>query len=179
MSKKEDPDSIFDGPLGAFDSGRRIGLDGIELLLYADRSVWMVDCGLMMWDKAGMAASTEIRVPFLDLEFMRTVLSIPANFRCTPIGSKNILRDAFKDVLPRSIIAKKKQGFQAPIADWLKGALRKRIFELTFSLPREFFNEQEICDLWRQFDGGRKEHALKLWILAALAGWLQANRVSL
>ena len=112
LNKKEDPDSIFDGPLGAFDYGRRIGLDGIELLLFADRSVWMVDCGLMMWDKVGMAASTEIRFPLLDLEFMRTVLSIPANFRCTPIGSKNILRDAFKDILPRSIIAKKSKDFK-------------------------------------------------------------------
>ena len=48
-----------------------------RLLSEVDLNTWLIDHALALWDKAGMAHSIEIRVPFLDLESKNNILKIP------------------------------------------------------------------------------------------------------
>jgi asparagine synthase (glutamine-hydrolysing) len=139
----------------------------------------MVDQGLMMWDKAGMSASAEIRVPLVDPDLVDFLLSVPQEIRNGGrLGSKAFLREMFRGSLPEEILAAPKHGFQVPVANWLKGDLKHMFRQLTDELPGEIFSRAEIERLWHDFLQRGRDNALKLWILGSLAGWARVHHVS-
>ena len=58
---------------------------------------------LNKWDKASMASSIEIRSPYLDWNFFQFALALPAEYKFNLGKNKYILREAFKNLLPKSI----------------------------------------------------------------------------
>ncbi len=172
-------EALYARQLEHFAEGRARGFDGTLLDGWVDMRTWMVDSGLMMWDKAGMAGSTEIRVPILDLEFVDHVLALPEDVRTggRP-GTKALLKEIVAEEVPADILALPKHGFQAPIATWLRGDLHDMFRELASALPETVFDHGVIDRLWREFDAGQGGHALKLWTLGALSGWSEAHHVT-
>ncbi len=161
-----------------FKEGQQRGFTGALLDSWVDVRTWMVDSGLMMWDKAGMSGSVEIRVPILDLEFVDHVLALPEAIRTGgQLGTKALLKEIVADEVPADILALPKQGFQIPISSWLHGELKDLFHDLTASLPRAVFNPSAIDRLWREFEQGKGDHGLKLWSLGALAGWSSVHKV--
>jgi asparagine synthase (glutamine-hydrolysing) len=88
-------------------------------------------------DAVSMAHSLEVRVPYLDLEVVDTVLSLPdvaklgdvraddpygRTYRDT--GAKRVLIDVGRQWLPRDFDVQPKRGFAMPFAAWLRGPLR-------------------------------------------------------
>jgi asparagine synthase (glutamine-hydrolysing) len=70
-------------------------------------------------DTMSMANGVEIRVPFLDADFIRLVLQIDSATKYGgPLG-KQLLIDSFKDILPPSIYNRPKMGFSFPFKEWL------------------------------------------------------------
>lgn len=69
-------------------------------------------------DVMSMAHGIEIRVPFLDAEFIRLALQITSRVKYAANG-KQLLIDAFKDVLPEAIYNRPKMGFAFPFKEWL------------------------------------------------------------
>jgi asparagine synthase (glutamine-hydrolysing) len=139
----------------------------------------LLDHNLMMWDKAGMSASSEIRVPLLDLDLVDFSLAMPLEVRGARPGSKSFMRALFADMLPSYITSLPKKGFQPPVATWLRGPLGSTFRELTASLPATFVHPSSIERLWRDFHDRRQDNALKLWVLGSLAGWAAAHKVDL
>jgi asparagine synthase (glutamine-hydrolysing) len=172
------PEEILLPQFRYFKRAESLGWKKLDALIYADLSSWLVDCGLSMWDKTGMSASLEIRVPLLDLEFVDTVLSVPARQRAYPVGTKRFLRQAAHDRLPESVRNMPKHGFQVPLARWLRGPLRRPIEDASRALPSEVFRRDAIAALWKEFDAGRTQLALPLWLLGALGRWAAAMEVS-
>lgn len=171
-------EAIYQPQLAHYLEGVNLGFTGASLDSWMDIRSWLVDCGLMMWDKAGMAGSTEIRVPLIDLDFVDHVLALPEDIRSGgTIGTKGLLRRIVSDELPADILALPKHGFQIPIANWLRGELREMFRDLTASLPSQVFNQAEVGRLWREFEAQQGDHGLKLWTLGALAGWSKAHRM--
>ena len=70
-------------------------------------------------DVMSMAHGVEIRVPFLDAEFTRASLAIGSDIKYTGACKKQLLIDAFKDMLPEPIWNRPKMGFSFPFKDWL------------------------------------------------------------
>ena len=68
-----------------------------------------------------MAASIESRVPFLDHVLVEFAASIPARFKTRGMSGKLVLKSAVKDLLPESIIHRRKMGFPTPLATWILG----------------------------------------------------------
>lgn len=154
-------------------------LDSASADQWMDLRCWKIDSGLMMWDKAGMASSLEIRVPLIDLDFADKVLSLPTHLRSGgKLGSKRLLRNILAEHLPGEIANLPKHGFQMPLDQWMRGKLRPMFRELTASLPHSVFNRTYIEKLWTEFDARRGDHALKLWALGALAGWAKTHRIT-
>ena len=79
------------------------GRDLLEQALYLDTHMFLGDGILLCNDKMSMAASLELRVPFLDLELMRFVERIPAELRCGPRAGKLLHRRAVGRLLPDEI----------------------------------------------------------------------------
>ena len=71
--------------------------------LYLDSQYGFLQWLLNKWDKASMASSIEIRSPFLDKDFFQFSLAIPSEFKILNGVNKSIIRDSFKDDLPKSI----------------------------------------------------------------------------
>ncbi len=69
-------------------------------------------------DVMSMAHGIEIRVPFLDCEFIRLALQISSDVKYAGEG-KQLLIDAFRDILPEPIYNRPKMGFAFPFKEWL------------------------------------------------------------
>lgn len=75
---------------------------------------------LVKTDRASMAHGLELRAPFLDADFASFCISLPSDFKVTTRTSKVILREAFGHDWPGSLRTRGKQGFGAPVRDWLQ-----------------------------------------------------------
>jgi asparagine synthase (glutamine-hydrolysing) len=172
-------DQLFAPQRQFFEEAEKKGYHGLAKYSYADLRTWLLDHSLMMWDKAGMNASAEIRVPLLDLELVDFALAMPVEVRGTRPGSKSFARALFADVLPSYITDLPKKGFQAPVATWLRGPLGSTFRQLTDALPATFVRPSSIEQLWRDFHDRTQDNSLKLWVLGSLAGWAAAHKVDL
>jgi asparagine synthase (glutamine-hydrolysing) len=70
-------------------------------------------------DTMSMAHGLEIRVPFLDADFIRLSLQINSPTKYGGVAGKQLLIDSFKDILPQSIWNRPKMGFSFPFKEWL------------------------------------------------------------
>jgi asparagine synthase (glutamine-hydrolysing) len=75
---------------------------------------------LVKVDRAAMAHGLETRAPFLDVELAEFVLGLPWQMRFKGGSLKHLLRAACGNLWPESIRNRGKQGFGAPVRDWLK-----------------------------------------------------------
>jgi len=92
-------------------------------MTYFDLVFRLPELLLMRVDKMSMAASVEVRVPFLDHEFVTLAMSIPGSTRMLNGSPKGILKHAAKDIVPDSILHRRKQGFGLPLDTWIEGIL--------------------------------------------------------
>ncbi len=134
------------------------------------------DC-LTKVDRMSMAHSIESRVPLLDTALIEFVATLPASFKITAGGrQKHVLKQAVADLLPPSILDRRKQGFGVPIGGWFGGDLRE-LFADTLLSPRAagrgYFEPREVRRLVGEHVGGRRDHTLRLWLLMVLELWLR------
>ena len=73
-------------------------------------------------DVMSMSHGVEIRVPFLDAEFIKTALQIHSNVKYSGKLPKQLLIDSFKDILPESVWNRPKMGFTFPFREWLQNS---------------------------------------------------------
>lgn len=71
-------------------------------------------------DYMSMSHGIEVRVPFLDQDLMKLVLSISPDIKFKKGFSKPLLINAFKQILPEQIWNRPKMGFSFPFQEWMK-----------------------------------------------------------
>jgi hypothetical protein len=79
----------------------------------------LVDFILGRADKMSMANSLELRTPFLDYRLIEFARRIPTRWKVNHSGEKQILREAFHDLLPEPVRQRAKKAFQSPYRRWL------------------------------------------------------------
>ena len=79
-----------------------------------------------------MAASLEVRAPFLDTEVVEYALRLPASYKLRAGRTKVVLKSALRGLVPEEILHRPKKGFGIPVAAWIRGPLRP-MFEDLFS----------------------------------------------
>jgi asparagine synthase (glutamine-hydrolysing) len=90
---------------------RTRGLHPLQRMLYYDQKVWLPDDLLVKADKMTMAASLELRVPFLDHKIVEWAWRVPPSLKIQGTTGKVLLRQAFAEVIPTPILARPKEGF--------------------------------------------------------------------
>lgn len=70
-------------------------------------------------DIMSMSHGLEVRVPFLDEDFVLMANSISPQVRLSKKQHKKILIDTFKDILPKTVWDRPKMGFSFPLQQWM------------------------------------------------------------
>lgn len=99
--------------------------DPLKWMTYLDLNSRLPDLLLMRIDKMSMGASLEGRVPFLDHKFVEFGMGISTKMKTKKGNTKHILKESIRGVIPDEIIDRKKQGFSAPVQEWLSGSFGK------------------------------------------------------
>ena len=100
----------------------------LQIMKY-DLKSYLTSNVLSLTDKATMASSVEARVPFLDHRIVELVYSLPIDYVLPSGESKPLLRKLVADCLPIEILKRRKQGFNAPLKQWINNGLHKQIRE--------------------------------------------------
>ena len=143
---------------------------------YCDIKSWLPDDLLLKADKMTMAASLELRVPFLDHKVVEFATSLPDAFRLNGSQGKHLLKTLMQKYLPNEIIYRKKKGFPVPIAQWFREALYERVREVLLderSLRRGYFRPAYVEGVLERHRSGRENLSRRIFSLLTLEIWHQ------
>jgi len=139
----------------------------LDWMTYMDLKMRLPELLLMRVDKMSMAVSLEARVPFLDHEFVTHSMGIPSTLKTKDKISKYILKKAVEGIIPDSIIYRKKQGFGAPVYDWMMddlGEIAKEKIKL-FNDNTGYLKMDYVDAVFK------KKNGPQIWYLLNLALW--------
>lgn len=139
----------------------------LDWMTYLDLKLRLPELLLMRVDKMSMAVSLEARVPFLDHDFVTHAMGIPAKLKTKNNVSKYILKKAVEGIIPHNIIYRKKQGFGAPVYDWMMddlGEIAKEKIKL-FCDVTGYVNMDYVDIVFKRKNGKQ------IWYLLNLALW--------
>ena len=108
----------------------------------ADQQLVLPNDMLKKVDMTSMAHALEVRTPFLDFQLVEFANSLPEEFKMNLKTGKKILRDAFSDSLPHSIVNRKKSGFEIPLRLWLEPQIIAEFSKPEWS--REYLDAQGL-----------------------------------
>jgi asparagine synthase (glutamine-hydrolysing) len=153
------------------------GLDVITQQQYVDVRHYLADDILVKVDKASMINSLEARAPLLDQCLAEYVASLPSSIR-TPNGNlKYLLKKAVADIVPPSILARRKQGFGVPLEHWFRGELTSYAYDLLDSpkaRQRGIFDPHCIRKLLETHASPKPvDHSSAIWALLCLELWFR------
>lgn len=115
------------------DDGMKAWLDGVSnrkgMNGFLDKDLAMVLEGdmLVKVDRMSMANSLEVRVPFLDHDFVEYGRALSVEHKIDAEYQKKILRDIYYKHLPSEVFDRKKHGFEVPLLKWFKRELYEDI----------------------------------------------------
>ncbi len=141
-----------------------------------DYQTYLLDDILQKVDRASMTSSLEGREPFLDHRIIEFVAQLPDNYKYNNGIKKYILKEIVHQYIPKSLMDRPKMGFAIPIEKWLMTDLKPQVLEYLNSNTIDkqgIFDVQEIEKVKRDFFGGKKELATKIWHLFMFQLWYQ------
>ena len=170
------------GPLAELDGGRSAiaGVSngtggGLPGLLTLDAQLGLVDDMLQYFDRASMAHSLEVRVPFLDHHLVEWAARLPSQFKVRGSQTKVLLKRAARGIVPDEIIDKPKIGFfNVASNDWLRRQLGGPIPEYLLdpgARINELVDRREVERMVARGAGGRGDGGVLLALLM-LEVWL-------
>ena len=152
------------------------GAQPLARLQDVDRDIYLVDDLLVKTDRASMAHSLEVRVPFLDTAVTDLALAVPSSRHLLGWQRKRLLRRAVAPLLPKRILYGRKRGFSIPAAAWLRGELLPFARDVLSSdaIRRQgLFRPEAVERLMTEHVSGKADHSRQIWCLMTLGLWLE------
>lgn len=148
--------------------------DSINQICNTDINMFMLGLNLTYTDRASMAASVEVRVPFIDRPFITKAMQIPGRLKMKDGISKYILKKAAEKFLPKNIIYRPKASFGAPIRSWISNDLRPLVDNLLSESnvsKRGILNYSMVKKLIDNDRKGIEDNAYQIYQLLTLELW--------
>lgn len=148
--------------------------DVLTRMIYNEFKLRLPELLLMRVDKISMSVALEARVPFLDHEFVEFTMDIPMQWKVKNGMPKYLLKKAVEGLIPDEIIYRKKMGFGAPMAQWLRGDFGKQVEAAILGsnlMRRGYFNLNYIERLIVDHRNNRTDNSLYIWTLFNLTSW--------
>ena len=126
-------------------------------------------------DRLGMANSIEIRVPFLDHNFVNLAMNIKGKFKFNAGEPKYVLKKSMEKILPKSILYRKKMGFCVPLKEWTGDIITGYIEDNLDVICREtgLFDQEKIAHQIKQTKEGGQNYIFTLWNIYFIISWLK------
>ena len=163
------------------------GLDSLNRLLYVDARLSLADDLLLGADKVSMANSVEVRVPFLDLEYLSVAERIPGRLKVSLWrGRKRLQHLVGRRMLPSGLARdlaspgkgwRAKRGFDTPNRQWFEAPRMPLVEDLLLgpgaALP-EYLERVSVARIVSEHAAGRRDHTRRLTALLTLEAWHRA-----
>jgi asparagine synthase (glutamine-hydrolysing) len=149
--------------------------DLVGRLQELDCDTYLPDDILAKVDIASMSHGLEARAPFCDQDVVALGLGLPGHLKLRGGKGKLILKQAFADLVPPEIVARRKKGFALPIGRWLAGRLHGTARDLLLSpeaRQRGLFLPSAVESLLDRHRAG-EDHGERIWNLMALETWFR------
>ncbi|MDP6077025.1 MAG: asparagine synthase (glutamine-hydrolyzing), partial [Acidimicrobiales bacterium] len=181
MSVENSGDSLVLGAddtppaFGGIHTGQLEEFGAFERAMLIDTLTYLPGDLLTKVDRASMAVSLEVRVPFLDPDLIRFAWGLSHNHRVRNGQGKWVLRELLRRSLPDHLIDRPKMGFGVPVGQWLQGPLRTWADDL---LDPSLVKEQGLLDpavveqRWRAHRDGHADLTFQIWSLLMFQAWL-------
>lgn len=157
---------------------RLAGTEGglIRRMLYVDCHAWLADNLLERGDRMSMAASLEMRPPFLDHALVELAFSLPSQMKLRRGRTKWAVKEVALRFLPREIVERRKVGFRVPLDAWFRGGLRDMAHDVLLSpdsLVSSVMEPKAVRSLLASHNTGRRNEEARIWTLLSLEVWHQ------
>lgn len=142
-----------------------------------DSQVILPDIFLEKVDKSTMAASIEVRVPFLDNDLVEFAYSISSEIKMPHGSQKWLLKKSLEGIVPDEVLYGKKTGFGVPFGFWVSGPLKELLFDSIDSanIRTSIFSTAAIKDAFDKHLAGSEDNGFLLWKILNLAIWINKN----
>jgi asparagine synthase (glutamine-hydrolysing) len=121
-----------------------------------------------------------VRPAFLDHRIVEFAARLPENMKIRGGRLKFILRELMRDRLPRAVLARKKEGFDIPAHDWLRGVLRPLLLDTLHqraAADSGLFSWSAMEAVLRAHLERRANLGYHLWGLLVLFLWMRHWRI--
>jgi asparagine synthase (glutamine-hydrolysing) len=157
--------------------------DFVNRMCLADSRLFLPGLNLAYTDRSSMAASTEVRVPFVDVEVVKAAFSIPGDKKIVRRQGKVALKKAADGILPSEIVYRPKGLFSAPLRAWMSRDLAPLVHEVVndgLLVRNGFLRKEALQRLVAEDAAGQQDRSKHLWHVLTLEHWYRAatERVS-
>ncbi|WP_026425895.1 asparagine synthase (glutamine-hydrolyzing) [Actinokineospora inagensis] len=169
-------DGLLGGPavrsaIGPYQRGRG---DALSRMLYADSHAWLADNLLERGDRMSMAASLELRPPFLDHRLVELAFSLPSSVKVRNGVGKWVVKEVARRHLPADVVDRAKSGFKVPLDAWFRDGLKDMANDLLTG-PSSFvgtvLEPTAVRRLLDEHGAGTRNEQPRLWTLLSLEVW--------
>jgi asparagine synthase (glutamine-hydrolysing) len=130
--------------------------------------------------------SLEVRCPFLDYKLAEYVYNLPLEYKMDKKSGKIILKDILSEIMPKDFVYRRKQGFGAPVMDWLKTKKMERFVKENLAENANIYayiNVKPVKELLESFYSDKSKRMAKeskvfdkIWNLLCLELWFKAHK---
>lgn len=153
-------------------------VDLLKAVQYFDVQTVLPNDFFLKADKMSSAWGLEERVPFLDYRVVELAFGMPSSVKLRGWDEKHVLKRAFRDLLPREVVKRRKHGFDVPMDHWLRGPLGDRLKGLLEEEAHDLYRKKPVLDMLQSFRGSKQSDyrahfytAQKLWSVLVFEIW--------
>lgn len=155
--------------------------DPISRMCLTDSRLFLPGLNLAYTDRASMAASVEVRVPFVDPTVFAAAFSLPGSEKIRGRTTKAALKDAAAAWLPHEIIHRPKASFSAPLRAWISRDLKDVIDDQLLHgelVASGFLQRAPLERIVADEREGRQDRSKQIWQLLTTEVWCRHARSS-
>jgi asparagine synthase (glutamine-hydrolysing) len=115
------------------------------------------------------------RAPLFARDVVDYAFAIPPRLKLSGTSEKWVLKEAVRDLLPRTIVDRPKSGMRVPVQQWLHGPLRTLAHEVLLDRREHPLFDMRTVRSWLRGEGALlPRQGGKLWLVLTLELWLRA-----
>ncbi|MFI5605897.1 asparagine synthase (glutamine-hydrolyzing) [Amycolatopsis sp. NPDC051903] len=153
--------------------------DYVNRMCLADTRMFLPGLNLTYTDRSTMAASTEVRTPFVDVEVVKAAFRVPGTKKIVGRQGKAALKEAATAILPKEIVYRPKGLFSAPLRAWMSRDLAPLVEEVVNEgvlVESGFLRRDALRKLVAEDAAGQQDRAKHLWHVLTLEYWYRGAR---
>jgi asparagine synthase (glutamine-hydrolysing) len=153
--------------------------DHVSRMCLADSRLFLPGLNLAYTDRASMAASTEVRVPFVDVDVVTAAFSLPGSAKIAGRRGKAVLKEVAEQWLPREVVHRPKGVFSAPLRAWIGRDLRELVDDVVMSgemVGSGFLRRSAVERLVEEDRVGRQDRSKQIWQMITVELWCKEVR---